>query len=250
MIRNFRLTNEPDGLGLSCTTAGLSLAGVPLLRKTKAGFAPRPAPEIASLVEAAYGADPTRLQSSVGMIAEALNRGDFARAMIAAVLTRTPELSREAASRLAGAEKKLSKYLPHYNPNEPRDWEGRWTTDGAGGPSAPAGARQASRLAGSDADWRELLRPASFTLSDDEEAEGDKPRAQISLRQTFEEKYNGLAPTGFAKEAPNSATGWDGKAATFLRTRGRMRAPNIPFFRIAFPSGSTTTTSLRKLRRT
>ena len=60
----YRLTNEPGGLGLSCTPAGLSLAGVPLLEKTGAGFAPRPAPEIASLIQAAFGADgdPTRLE--------------------------------------------------------------------------------------------------------------------------------------------------------------------------------------------
>ena len=42
-VRMFRLTNEPGGLGLSCTPDGLSLAGVPLLRKMQAGFAPRPA---------------------------------------------------------------------------------------------------------------------------------------------------------------------------------------------------------------
>ncbi len=39
-VRMFRLTNEPGGLGLSCTPEGVSLAGVPLLRKTQAGFAP------------------------------------------------------------------------------------------------------------------------------------------------------------------------------------------------------------------
>ena len=56
-MRIYRLTNEPGGLGLSCTAAGLSLAGTPLLRSTEAGFAPRPGAEIASLMKAAYGAD-------------------------------------------------------------------------------------------------------------------------------------------------------------------------------------------------
>jgi hypothetical protein len=57
VVRIFRLTNEPGGLGLSCTSAGVSLAGVPLLHSTRARFVPRPAAEIATLLKAAYGAD-------------------------------------------------------------------------------------------------------------------------------------------------------------------------------------------------
>ena len=128
VVRVFRLTNEPGGLGLSCTRTGVSLAGVPLLRKTAAGFAPRPASEIAALLKAAYGEDPTNLQSRLGALAQALNAGDFAKAMIAAVHTRTPELSLEAALKLANADGELAKH--NYNPDEPRDWHGRWTKDG------------------------------------------------------------------------------------------------------------------------
>jgi hypothetical protein len=94
-VRVFRLTDEAGGLGLSCTPAGVSLAGVPLLRRSHAGFVPRPGSEIASLLRAAYGQDSPPLQSRLGAIAQALNRGDFATAMIAAVHTRTPELSAE-----------------------------------------------------------------------------------------------------------------------------------------------------------
>jgi hypothetical protein len=127
----FRLTDEPGGLGLSCTSDGVSMAGVPLLRSTPAGFAPRPASDIRTLLKAAYGADgdPSRLRSRLGAIAKALNSGDFARAAIAAVQTRTPELSPAAAMRLADAEQELTKY--NYNPDEPRDWHGRWTPGGA-----------------------------------------------------------------------------------------------------------------------
>ena len=49
--------------------------------------------------------------------------------MIAAVHTRTPELGPEAAVRLADADRELTKY--NYNPDEPRDWHGRWTSEGA-----------------------------------------------------------------------------------------------------------------------
>jgi hypothetical protein len=136
VVRVFRLTDEPGGLGLSCTPAGVSLAGVPLLRKTQAGFALRPAAEIASLLKAAYGDDPTGLQSRLGVIAQALNSGDIAKAMIAAVHTRTPELNPEAALRLAKADRALGKY--NYDPDEPRDWHGRWTRDGSTAPPSIA----------------------------------------------------------------------------------------------------------------
>src|ERR1700683_5232789 len=179
-MQTYRLTNEPGGRGLSCTPAGLSLAGVPLLKKTEAGFLPRPAPEIDSLIKAAHGTrgDATRLASSLGGIARALNGGDFARAGIAAVLTRTPELSREAAARLAHAEEILIKY----NRDEPRDWHGRWTTGGAGAPAsiaAPgdesaAGHRvdligpHASNPEPPSADQYASLVPVAFAASDDE----------------------------------------------------------------------------------
>jgi len=136
LVRTFHLTNESRGLGLSCTSAGVSLAGVPLLRRTRAGFVPRSNFEITSLLKAAYGEDPTGLQSRLGAIAQALNSGDFATAMIAAVHTRTPVLSPEAAARLANAEAELAKY--NYNPAEPRDWHGRWTRDGSSDPGSLA----------------------------------------------------------------------------------------------------------------
>jgi hypothetical protein len=56
-----------------------------------------------------------RPEPRLGVIAQALNSGDFAEAMIAAVHTRTPELSSEAAARLANAEAELTKY--NYNPD-------------------------------------------------------------------------------------------------------------------------------------
>ena len=66
-LRHFRLAPAPaDGapqgdaptLGLSCGPEGPALAGAPLLRKTAAGFAPPPLPELAALTLAAYGEIP------------------------------------------------------------------------------------------------------------------------------------------------------------------------------------------------
>src|ERR1700743_1589472 len=120
-----RLTNEPGGLGLSCTESGLALAGVPLLRKSDAGFFPRSAEEIDALVRAAYGDDVTAafLLPGINAVGRALNRGEIAHAMTAAVLMRLPEIGWNAAAHLAYAEDRIRKY----SPDEPRDWRGRWT---------------------------------------------------------------------------------------------------------------------------
>jgi hypothetical protein len=207
MIRMFRLTNESGGLGLSCSPAGVALAGVPLLRSTQAGFVPRPTSEIASLLKAAYGEDPTGLQPRLGAIAQALNRGDFAFAAIAAVQTRTPELSREAAVRLVNAERWLIKY----DPNEPRDRHGRWTTgEGAPAPVASPTSDDANSRGNEFTDTRasnpeeatggpnSLLIPAAFTVPDQEENGADSPNPG-SLEQEFEKKYDDLGPVDFAK---------------------------------------------------
>jgi hypothetical protein len=128
----FRLSDQPDGLGLSCDASGLELAGVPLLRKGAQGFAPRSAEEIAALLRQAYGEDgPAVAPSGLRTVAEALNRGELAKAMIAAVHLRLPELDADGAVRLILADHALAKY----DPDQPRDDHGRWTADGAGGAS-------------------------------------------------------------------------------------------------------------------
>src|SRR5690349_7862793 len=111
VIRMFRLVDGPNDLGLSCNRDGLFLAGVPLLHKTQAGFEPRPAAEIASLLQAAYGADrdSIRLEARLGSIGRPLKRGDLAGAAIAAVAKRNAEVSPEAAAPLGQVDKKLTK---------------------------------------------------------------------------------------------------------------------------------------------
>jgi hypothetical protein len=133
--RRFRLAEEADGLGLECSLTGVFLAGVPLLAKTDAGYAPRAADEIGDLIKAAYGQEAPSANWSPGLavIAQALNRGDIGRAQVAAVHLRLPLLNWEGASRLARTEEALTKYAP----DQPRDWHGRWT-DGAGGGPDPS----------------------------------------------------------------------------------------------------------------
>lgn len=206
VMRIFRLTNEPGGLGLSCVPAGVSLAGVPLLRRTLSGFVPRPTSEITSLLTAAYGEDPTGLQARLGAIAQALHSGDFATAMIAAVHTRTPKLSPEAAVHLANAEAELTKY--NYNPDEPRNWHGRWTRDGSPDATSLAapGLKDDQRVDPHSSDqWQQRVAESGSVTATDAPArtggdDGDATGKPPSLEQTFERKYDDLGPVDFAKE--------------------------------------------------
>jgi len=130
----YKLSNQPGSLGLSCTAAGLTLAGVSLLSKGLGGFAPRSRGEVERLLHRAYAttADVGPVMSGLGAVARALNEGAEGRAMIAALHLKLPELDWNAASRIAGAEAALGKY----DPDEARDGHGRWTSGGAGSAAA------------------------------------------------------------------------------------------------------------------
>ena len=122
----FRLAKDATGLGLTCNLEGCALAGVPLLNRTLTGFAPRSAAEVGALMKIAYGqdVDPKGLSAGLEVIAKALNQGDVGRAMVAALQLRLPELSWCGAAQLT----KVHFMLAKYDPNEPRDERGRWTT--------------------------------------------------------------------------------------------------------------------------
>jgi hypothetical protein len=213
-VRMFRLSNEPGERGLSCTPDGVALAGVALVRKTPAGFVPRPANEISALLKSAYGEQPMALQLRLGAITQALNRGDFATAMIAAVHTQTPELTAEAAARLMRADQELVKY--NYNPEEPRDEHGRWTNDGS---AAPAVVTTPPRLADEHAlapdirPWRvaENTFPPGGSIASDATnpssdnttgmaTDSDDSSKSATRQEAFERKYDDLGPEEFSKK--------------------------------------------------
>ncbi|QUD87781.1 hypothetical protein [Phenylobacterium montanum] len=131
--RRFRLADGSGALGLSFGPDGLSLAGVPLLRTTVSGLAPRPAGELDVLIKGAYGRelDVAGLSAGLRVVAEALNCGHEPRAMIAALQLRLTELDWRGAVRIATVEDALAKY----SPEQPRDWRGRWTDGGDAGPT-------------------------------------------------------------------------------------------------------------------
>jgi hypothetical protein len=107
------------------------LAGVPLLRQGEAGLEPRLVGEIDVLAKAAHGVaffDATVLRRGLCVAAQALNDRDLGRAMMATLHLKLPELDAEGVSRIAAVDAVLAKY----SPDQPRDWHGRWTTEGDG----------------------------------------------------------------------------------------------------------------------
>ena len=165
------------GLGLDFTLNGLTLAGVPLLRRSVHGFVARDELEIVWLLERAYGAavDTNRTVKGLQTVARALNEDQPTRAMIQALLLHLPELDWAGAARLARADDTLAKF----DPDQPRDEKGRWAVNG----NEPAPARgirglppKLSRpplrlVSDSPLAGRDEAQPHVDTSSDDPEAE-------------------------------------------------------------------------------
>jgi hypothetical protein len=89
--------------------------------------------EIDYLIKRAYGNrnSPNLAERDIAVIASALSVGAFTRANAYARALKLPDLDWDGAVRIAYADATLSK---RYNPDEPRDWHGRWTnTDGGAG---------------------------------------------------------------------------------------------------------------------
>ena len=122
-------------------------------------------------------------------------------AVITAVHTRTPELSQEAALRLANADGALTKY--NYNPDEPRDWHGRWTREGSAGQTTTAASGIDSGPQDNNlhvSDRRQRVAENAPATATDTTALSDGDDEPTSLEQAFERKYDDLGPVDFAKE--------------------------------------------------
>jgi hypothetical protein len=172
----FRPAQSLGRMGLDCTPDGVSLAGVPLLRRTIGGLEARDPDEIRTLTKIAFGdiGEPIDIKAGLDVIAGALNRDDLGRAKVAAVQLPLPELSPEAAARIAKAGEELAKF----NADQPRDEHGRWT-DGAADPgdTASSGAEL-----GSDASAPAGLLP----VADKTYAHVSPARVQYSTRTALD----------------------------------------------------------------
>lgn len=128
----FKLDQHPRSRGLRCDREGLFLIGEPLLEHDDEGrFRPRPPERLRKIFDGMYRDDAdweSRIRS-VKVVADALNKDDMARAMMAAVLMRLPEPG--GAIRIADVDGILAK--AGFNPAEARDTRGRWAAEGASG---------------------------------------------------------------------------------------------------------------------
>ncbi len=128
----FKLDQSPKGRGLRCDSDGLFWGGdALLLQDDKGNFQVRPVAELQKVLGRAYG-DETNWDSrirSVNLVAKALGQGDMARATMTAVLMRLPDPC--SPVRIADVDGVLAK--AGFNPDEPRDERGRWTSGGDNG---------------------------------------------------------------------------------------------------------------------
>jgi hypothetical protein len=108
-----------------CGADGLYLGPSPLIAQVDGAYRLRAEDEIAAVLAAAYGeANAARGLPGLALIAAALQHGEMARAAIAAVHLKLPEIPDEGIARIARAD----ELLKTFDPNEPRDCHGRWTT--------------------------------------------------------------------------------------------------------------------------
>jgi hypothetical protein len=134
--RAYRLAPAGHRNGVSCDANGPSLGPVRLLRRTMFGFEPRPANELDFVLSRAFAA-PVRMAKrtpELAAVAVALEEGDLARATITTLHMRLPALDNARASRAHTAEKLIKG---GFNPDEPRDGRGRWTSEGGGADVVP-----------------------------------------------------------------------------------------------------------------
>jgi hypothetical protein len=127
---------EGDGQGLYCTSAGLfigegyALVGGSLGKSNDGGLRIRPLDEINADLSRSFGMpiDWRNRMGTLRAVAKALDDGDLTRALIAAVhLDAQPLPDASAALHLS----KISAVRKQgFDPNEPRDADGRWTREG------------------------------------------------------------------------------------------------------------------------
>lgn len=200
--RRLRRTEGAPALGLECAQDGVTLAGVSLLRKHGTGFESRNPVEIALLVEAACGrdVDPTAVSRSLDVIAKALNQGDLGRAQIAAALVRVEDLDPEAAVRVAQADEILAKQ--NFNPEEPRDWRGRWTSNGGVGPTKPASRKRPPNSAPRPSRMKPAVRVGGrrSTPAPSQGAVSNQLASLQSLHLRLESEFDNLGPVEFSKQ--------------------------------------------------
>ncbi|MEA1676182.1 hypothetical protein [Nitrospirillum sp. BR 11163] len=208
--RRYRLSNGLGGLGVTCTAEGLALAGVPLLAKGANGFQVRPGGDVSVLLKCAYGpAEPNAavLLPGLSKIADALNQGDLVQAMIRAVHLRLTELDWDAAVRVAQANNKLAKF----DPAQPRDWHGCWTTGSGSAGSTDQSHMPRNRQSAPVFPWGDVNNPTNqkvvpidsalkLPISDSPQQAPEWIMSSPELQAKYEMLWRGSFPDGSPRE--------------------------------------------------
>ena len=185
----FKLDQSPKGLGLRCDDEGLFLGCEALLRRDQTGkFLPKSSADLQKTFSGVYGDEvdwESRIRS-VGLVANALNKGELARAMMAAVLMRLPDPA--GLVRIVDVDGTLGK--ANFNPDEARDEFGRWTTDGSATPGTSRGDLR-TQLADtalsdvSDDPVAEAVMRAGAASARNPDAEASENKPVVSAHKNF-----------------------------------------------------------------
>jgi hypothetical protein len=145
MFAEMRRLHErgPGCRGLVVDTDGVMLGpDCVLVRRTARGFEAADSAKLASLSKTVFTEDTQlrRLPQVLAGVARALEAGDLVKAQLLGLALRLGKLDDAQLRRLSRAEG-LAKDAASFDPDQPRDERGRWTTEGGGGVSGAAAAR-------------------------------------------------------------------------------------------------------------
>jgi hypothetical protein len=151
-----------DKFGVSCGENGPRIGPIHLLKRTERGFEPRWVGELDFVLSAAMNR-PVHFTSKMGGLkaaADALEKGDLARAMLVTQFMWLPSLPDEDALRRAVDADSLAK--SGFNPDQPRDEDGRWSSGGTSDRQELSGIVPVQDIIFPDTlvPWLDQVRPA------------------------------------------------------------------------------------------
>jgi hypothetical protein len=144
--------------GIYCGDEGLYLGPVALIEREGNGYHARPAAEIEALLAAAYETPPdlSRCLTALPRLAANLEANNLSLAQIGALQLHLADIADDRIEQLIRTDDTLKA---NFNPNQPRDEQGRWTDEGHEGHAGnirPATAR--ARSHGNRA-WEDFPNP-------------------------------------------------------------------------------------------
>ena len=179
-------------------------------------------------MKGAYGpaAETIDLSRGLELVADALNGDDLGRAMVAALRLRLPGLSWDSAARIASIDESLAKY--NFNPDEPRDWRGRWTSsDNLAPPTAARSKEVQSKEPNAPKDHdQESVSPrgANVSIADLDFSGEGVPFSDASEIGPNQDDHAELIPAGYNGVFHDQVVR---DVAAYLESRGQIVATEV-----------------------